>query len=455
MDAMSTERIGKIPAKVAEPRPAGETNRASAPWVESSVWTDRMWTALQDGVRGGRWHSLSDKVWKRKNLENAFRKVSRNGGCPGIDHVTVQEYGRRIDKELDGLEWVLRENRYGPQMLLRKYIPKEAGGGNRPLSIPTVRDRVVQTAIKQVIEPIYEQTFHGNSYGFRPNRSNKDALRKVVELLKNGHLYVVDADISKCFDTIPHAPLMERVGEKVSDKRLLGWIGQLLGQGIMEAGSEWEPEEGTPQGGPLSPLLANIYLNPVDWVLEEHGHTSVRFADDMVILCRSREEADGALDLLRRWMRQNGLELSEAKTHTVDMSEPKAYFDFLGYRFYRTERNNSLRWFARPKSVQKLRSKIRPKTKRCNGHSLEAIVRRINPILRGWFEYFKHSVPSMMEEVDRWVRMRLRSILRKRSKRRGRGRGSDHQQWPNAYFRELGLFSLTVARADLCSSAQR
>ena len=454
MDAVEEVRQGKKSAGVvAIPKQAEETE-ALAPWVEPSVWTPRMWTALLNGVKGGQWFSLIDKVWKRENLESAYRRVARNKGCPGVDHISVSKYGQRLDDQLELLRGSLIDGSYRTQALLRKHIPKEGGSGTRPLSIPTVRDRVVHTATKHVIEPIFEKTFSETSFGFRPQRSNKDALRATVEALENGKLYVVDADISKCFDEIPHEPLLERVGEQISDSRMMTLIGDFLKQGIMEVGEEWEPQEGTPQGGPLSPLLANIYLNPVDWLMHAKGYTSIRFADDIVILCKSEEDAHAAREHLREWMRENGLRLNPDKTRLVDMTQPKAYFEFLGYKFYRTAQNR-LRWFARPKSKKKLRSKIRPLTKRCNGHSMEEIIRKLNPILRGWFEYFKHSLPSDFAEVDGWVRMRLRSILRKRHKGRGRGRGSDQQRWPNAYFWELGLFSLVTARESLRSSASR
>jgi RNA-directed DNA polymerase len=454
MDVVEKIREGKKSAAVVEIPKQAEETEAVPPWVELSVWTPRMWTALQDGVKGGQWFSLIDKVWKRKNLESAYGKVARNRGCAGVDHISVSKYGQKLDYQLDLLRNSLIEGRYRTQALLRKHIPKEGGVETRPLSIPSVRDRVVHTATKQVIEPIFEKMFSENSFGFRPGRSNKDALRATVEALKSGKLYVVDADISKCFDTIPHEPLLERIGEQISDSRMMKLIGDFLKQGIMEAGEQWEAQEGTPQGGPLSPLLANIYLNPVDWLMHEKGYTSIRFADDIVILCEREEEARAALEHLREWMRGNGLSLNPDKTRMVDMNKHKAYFEFLGYKFYRTTQNR-LRWFARAKSKKKLRSKIRPLTKRCNGHSMDEIIRKLNPILRGWFEYFKHSLPSDFQEVDGWVRMRLRSILRKRHKGRGRGHGSDHTRWPNAYFLELGLFSLVAARESLRSSASR
>lgn len=423
-----------------------------APWAESSVWTDRMWTALETGVKGGKWFSLIDKVWKESNLRNSYEKVRKNKGCAGVDHVGVEAFGHGLDAELSKVSQALKAGTYQPQPLKRTYIDKDGGKGRRALSIPTVRDRVVHTAVRHVIEPIFEQTFFESSYGFRPGKSSKDALREVAELLRNGWTCVVDADLRRCFDTIPHEGLLRRLKEQVADSRVLKLIERFLKQGIMEAGEYWEPEEGTPQGGPLSPLLANIYLSPLDWMMYESGMRMVRYADDLVVLCRTPQQAQRALMLLEQWVQANGLSLHPLKTRTVDMTGIRASFDFLGYRFYRSP-SKRLTWFPKPKSMQKLRGKLRPYTKRCNGHSLESIIETVNPILRGWYGYYRHSNQMTFQEVDRWLRMRLRSILRKRHHGRGRGRGRDHQRWPNAYFRELGLFSLVTARASLCSSA--
>ena len=422
-------------------------------WMEPSVWTERMRTALEKGVKGGKWFSLIDKVWKKENLSRSYERVARNKGCAGVDHVSTEGYGRNLERETERLHRALQEGRYRPQALRRKEIPKSGGKGKRPLSIPTVRDRVLHTAVRHVIEPIFERTFAGCSYGFRPGRGCKDALREVVNLLEAGHLHVVDADLSRCFDTIPHGPLLKRVDEQVADGRLLELLGTFLKQGVMANGVIREADEGTPQGGPLSPLLANIYLNPLDHLMEGKAYRIIRYADDLVLLCRSQEEAESALARLSEWVQANGLSLNKEKTRLVDMTQPSAYFDFLGYRFLRTQKSKRIRWTARPQSVKKLRNRLRSATKRKQGCSMERTIQRINPILRGWYAYFQHAIPGTFSPVDAWVRMRLRSILRKRHGRRGRGRGADHQRWPNAYFTELGLFSLSAARATVRSSA--
>jgi RNA-directed DNA polymerase len=412
-----------------------------------------MLTALETGVKGGKWFSLIDKVWQPANLDAAWRKVRANGGAGGVDHQTVARFGRHLAQELERLGAALRENRYVPHGVRRVYIPKPGSTEKRPLGIPTVRDRVVQAALRQVIEPIFEATFASSSYGFRPGRGCKDALWEVVRLMDTGHLFIVDVDIRKYFDTIPHDALMARVEERITDGRVLTLIRQFLTQGVMEQGELLESDTGTPQGGVISPLLANVYLNPLDHQLLRAGTVALRYADDMVILCRTREEAEAALGLLRQWLVAAGLELHPEKTRIVDMTQPLAFFDFLGYRFKRS--GQRIVRFPRPKSEGKLRDTLRPLTRRANGHSLPAIVRRVNPVLRGWYEYFQHSHGNVFTKLDGWVRMRLRSILRKRHRRRGRGRGLDHQRWPNAFFADLGLFSLATAHADAGQSARR
>lgn len=310
-----------------------------------------------------------------------------------------------------------------------------------------MRDRVVQTAVLMVLEPIFERDFAEHSYGFRPGRGCKDALRQVDKLLKAGYTYIVDADLKSYFDTIPHDRLMTLVGQKVSDGRVLSLIESFLKQGVLDGLREWTPEEGSPQGGCISPLLSNIYLNPLDHRMAEQGFEMVRYADDFVILCRSPEEAARALAAVQAWTAEAGLTLHPDKTKVVDAQV--AGFEFLGYRFEKG------RHYPRAKSTQKLRDTIRAKTKRTSGESLKVIVTGLTPRLRGWFEYFKHSYRTTFPYLDGWIRMRLRSILRKRRGGKGRGRGSDHQRWPNAFFAEQGLYSLKEAHAMVCQPSSR
>ena len=307
---------------------------------------------------------------------------------------------------------------------------------------------MVQAALLNVLEPIFEREFAEQSYGFRPNRGCKDALRRVEELLKGGYNWVVDADLKSYFDTIPHDLMVKRVEEKVSDGAVIRLLKGYLKQEVMDEMQRWTPEGGTPQGAIVSPMLSNIYLNPLDHEMEQRGIEMVRYADDILILCRSQEEAEKALELVRKWTADAGLQLHPVKTRIVDATE-KGGFDFLGYHF---ERN--MKW-PRKKSLKKFKDTIRAKTKRTNGCSLRTIIEEVNRTSRGWFEYFKHSHRTSFSPLDGWIRMRLRSILRKRVGRRGRGRGRDHQRWPNAFFSEQGLFSLVTAHAQACQSCRR
>ncbi len=311
-----------------------------------------------------------------------------------------------------------------------------------------MRDRVVQAALCNVLEPIFERDFAEQSYGFRPRRGCKDALRRVVELLRAGYTYVVDADLKSYFDTIPHPELLVEVRGKIADGRVLELSEAYLKNSIMDGLQEWVPDGGTPQGAVLSPLLSNLYLNPLDHLMRQNGYEMVRYADDFILLCRSEAEAQGALEKVQQWTAQAGLTLHPEKTHIVDAEQPGG-FDFLGYHFERGQR------WPRTKSLAKLKETIRAKTPRTSGQSLEVIIVNVSRTLRGWFHYFKHSHRRTFAPLDGWVRMRLRSILRKRRGRRGRGGGHDHRRWPNAYFAEHGLFSLATAHATISQSSRR
>lgn len=419
------------------------------PWVEPAVWTERMLTALEAGVQGGVWYSLMDKVFAEQNLCLAAAKVAANGGAPGVDHVTVEVFMDGIEANVRKLSEALRGGTYEPQAIRRVYIPKAGSNEQRPLGIPTIRDRTVQGAIRHVIEPIFEKEFSQHSYGFRPGKGCRDGLRRVDELLKAGYVYVVDADLKSYFDTIPHERLMNRLRERIADRKVLMLIESFLKAGIMDGREETKAEAGTPQGAVLSPLLSNIYLNPLDHQMAAQGFEMVRYADDFVILCRRQAEAEQALAIVSQWCEEEGLKLHPAKTRIVDIRTEG--FDFLGYHFETTQSGKLRRW-PRKKSMQKLRENVRVKTKRSAGRSLSVIIKELNPILIGWFGYFKHSWKGTFLGVDGWVRMRLRSILRNRAGLTGRGRGVDHYRWPNSFFKELGLFSLETAYARLCQS---
>ena len=443
-DSTTENKPAEVPERAKQ---AGEI-RARWDWVEPSVWTERMLTALEQGVKGGKWFSLVDKVYALSNLRAGFKKVKANGGKAGVDHQTITMFESHLEENLERLTRSLKEGSYQPQAIKRVWIPKPGSKEKRPLGIPTVRDRVVQTALRNVLEPIFEKDFAEQSYGFRPNRGCKAALRRVTDLLASGKTWVVDADLKSYFDTIPHAPLITQVEEKVSDGVVIAMLETYLKQNVMEGMERWIPEEGTPQGAIVSPLLSNIYLDPLDHEMERQGIEMVRYADDFVILCHSKAEAEEALEKVRQWTAQAGLQLHPSKTRIVDATQ-KGGFDFLGYHF-----EGNKRW-PREKSLRKFKDTIRVKTKRNNGHGLQMIIAGVNRTMAGWFEYFKHSHYETFSPVDKWVRMRLRSILRRRSGRRGRGRGRDHQRWPNAFFCEHGLFSLVMAHAQARQSCCR
>ena len=446
MDERTEDRSTAVPRD--ERAKQVEEIHARWAWVEPAVWTTRMLTALEEGVKGGVWFALIDKVFAERNLRAAFQQVAKNDGAAGVDGETVRAFERRLAEMIRRLSEALKAGTFSPQAIRRVHIPKPGATETRPLGIPTVRDRVVQAAVVNVIEPIFERSFAEHSYGFRPGRGCKDALRRVNKLLEQGYVHVVDADLKGYFDSIPHGQLMARVKERIADGRVLRLIGDFLKADILDDMKRWTPEQGAPQGAVLSPLLSNIYLDPLDHLLARHGIEMVRYADDFVILCQTAEDAAKALELVKQWVSDNGLTLHPDKTRIVDSRTES--FDFLGYTFQGREH------WPRKKAVQKMRDTIRAKTVRQNGRSIQCVIADVNKTVRGWFAYFKHGTkPRLYRDQDGWIRMRLRSILRCRDHRRGRGRGRDHQLWPNAYFAERGLYSLVAARAVAVQSLRR
>jgi len=432
----------QAPAAVAAtPKQAGET-RDPWWWVERCVWTERMLTRLASGEPADRvWFALADKTYAPANLARAFAKVWRNGGSAGADAQTVAHFARQAEAELAWLHTQIRDGTYRPQPVRRAWIPKPGSREQRPLGIPAVRDRVVQAALRHVLEPIFETEFAAQSYGFRPGRGAKDALRRVDHLLKAGHDWVVDADLKSYFDTIPHDRLLALVKARVADGRVLALVESFLRAGVLEENKGWQPAEcGTPQGGVISPLLANLYLDPFDHKMADAGWELVRYADDFVILCRSEAEAQAALAEVREWVAQAGLVLHPEKTRIVDMRQPGG-FDFLGYHFER-----GLKW-PRAKSLMKLKERVRAQTPRLAGRSLPDIIADVNRTLRGWFGYYQHSRANVFRNVDGYVRRRLRSMLQWRRDGRGKGYGAAHQRWPNEWFARHGLLSLVAEQA--------
>ncbi|MDP1939170.1 MAG: group II intron reverse transcriptase/maturase [Gallionella sp.] len=437
---MSYEAEVPVKAKQAKTAPAEWA------WVDRTIWTERMLAALGNGVKGHKWFSLIDKVYRPSTLQSAWEQVQSNQGAAGIDGQSIEGFAANAERYLNELAKDLEAGQYQPQAVRRVEIPK-AGGKTRPLGIPTVKDRIVQTAVKRVIEPIFEKEFLPMSYGFRPGKGCKDALREVDMYLKDGYTHVVDADLKGYFDSIPHSLLTERIEERISDGRLLDLLAGWLKQDIVNGLERWTPAGGTPQGAVISPLLANLYLHPLDERMTRLSYRMVRYADDFVILCERAEQAQMALEEVRAWVEENGLTLHPDKTHVGDCRIEGQGFEFLGYRF-----EAGKRW-VRKKSLQGFKDKIRAKTSRSRGDSLTCIIADLTPMVRGWYGYFKHADRWIFSNLDGFIRRRLRAILRKQEKRAGMGKCyDDHKRWPNAYFAALGLFTMTEARMSASQS---
>lgn len=353
----------------------------------------------------------------------------------------MEHFARHAPEELSRLAGQMQDGTYRPQPVRRAWIDKPGSKEKRPLGIPAVRDRIVQGALRHVLEPIFETDFAEHSYGFRPGRGAKDALRRVDALLKAGQVWVVDADLKSYFDTIPHDRLLGLVKARVADGSVLALVESFLDAGVLEESKEWQPTEcGTPQGGVISPLLANLYLNPLDHQMANAGWAMVRYADDLVILCGTQAQAQTALEAVRAWVKEAGLVLHPEKTRIVDASVAGG-FDFLGYHFER-----GMKW-PRKKSLEKLKERIRQKTSRLDGRSLKEIVIDVNRSLRGWYQYFQHSKANVFTTVDGYVRRRLRSVLQWRLDGVGKGIGATHQRWSNKWFAHHGLLSLEAEHA--------
>jgi RNA-directed DNA polymerase len=415
-------------------------------FVPAPIWTKAMLAALERGVTGGRWHNLIDKVFRLETLQLGWAQVERNAGAAGVDHMSVERFAQYRDRYLAELVIALRDGSYHPQPVRRVYIPK-GNGQRRPLGIPVIKDRVVQAALKLVIEPIFEREFEPRSFGFRQGLGCKDALREVDRHVKSGYFWVVDADLRSYFDTIPHNQLLEKLGSRIADGRVLELVRQFLKQDIMEDMKQWTPTAGSPQGAVISPLLANVYLHDFDVEMREAGFVMVRYADDAVVMCRSREEAESALARMRAWVNANGLALHPDKTHVGDCRVKDQGFEFLGYRF-----EAGRRW-VRKRSQQAVRDKIRAKTKRDGGHSIGHVIASLNPMLRGWYGYFQHAHWHSFSSIDGLIRRRLRAMLRKQKHRPGQGKcRRDHEEWPNSFFADRGLFSMLQAHRQACQS---
>lgn len=356
-------------------------------------------------TRKRKWHSLIDKIWAMPNLEEAFKEVKKNRGAAGIDNITIKEFESELESNLGALQHQLRTKTYKPKPVRRVYIPK-ADGTQRPLGIPTVGDRVVQAATRRILEPIFEAKFMDCSFGFRPNRSAHMAIEKIRKDLMDGYVYVIDADLKSYFDTIPHDKLIEAVREEVVDGSVLRLIESFLKAGVMEGGSFHLSEKGSPQGGVISPLLANIYLHPLDKIMTERGHRITRYADDFVICCKSKKGAERVLKSVIKILEQElGLKVHPEKTKIVNnLEEP---FVFLGYEF------KAGYWFKpSPKALKKFKAKVKEITRRNQTVNLEKFIKeKLNPYLRGWGRYFGIGhAKKQFSELDAWIRRRLRMM---------------------------------------------
>ena len=398
---------------------------------------------------GRRFHALYDKVLRRDVLQRAWWLVRRNNGAPGIDQLTladVEEYG--VTRLLGELEAELRAGTYRPLPARRVFIPKPGSNEQRPLSIPSVRDRVVQAAVKIVLEPVFEADFLPCSFGFRPKRAAHDGLQVLLDESFRGNQWVVETDVADCFGSIPHAGLMSAVEERISDRRLLALLRAFLRAGVMEQGSVARPVTGTPQGGVVSPLLANVYLHRLDRAWRGAYGTLVRYADDALVMCRSQGQSDAALARLIALLADLGLEPKAAKTRIVHLTVGGEGVDFLGFhhRLVRSpgkQGTGEFTYLARwpsCKAEQHARDRIRFMTMRSRlAAPVEQVVQEINLFLRGWAGYFRYGNSARaFDKIRRYALMRLALFLAKRHKR-GRAWGfAQIYRSPN----ELGLVSL-------------
>ncbi|BAF60649.1 retron-type reverse transcriptase [Pelotomaculum thermopropionicum SI] len=407
-----------------------------------------------------KWYSLIDKVYRLDNLEKAYQAVRANRGAPGIDGETVEAFGQNLGQRLIQLHHELKTGTYEPQPVKRVEIPKP-DGSTRPLGIPTVRDRVVQQALLNILQPIFEPGFHPSSYGYRPGRSCHQAVAKAERFMnKYGLEYVVDMDLSKCFDRLDHELILEEVNRKISDGSVLKLIKKFLTAGVMKDGQWDEIDTGSPQGGVISPLLANIYLDRFDQAMKSRGIRIVRYADDILVFARTRKEAGNYRQVATQILEgELKLEVNKEKTHLTSVHEGVAYLGFIIHKKHVS---------IHPKKIKKFKDRIRELTPRNHGMSLKEMIKRLNPVLRGWANYFRvANCKKLFAQLMEWIRRRLRmkqmkewkswrplhKALRRRgykgefqkiSMRRWRNSASPliNMALPNKWFDEVGLVNL-------------
>lgn len=408
-----------------------------------------------------KWYSLKDKVYDKNNLYEAFKAVKFNKGAPGVDGETIDDFEAQLKEKIEMLHHELKTDSYTPKEVKRVMIEKP-DGGKRPLGIPTVRDRVVQQALLNIIQPIFEPDFHPSSYGYRPKRSPQMAVAKAEQFMrKYGLEYVVDMDLSKCFDTLDHELIIRAVNQKISDGKILNLIKSFLKSGIMDNGVFHEVDEGSPQGGVISPLLANIYLDYFDKKMMSNKIRIVRFADDILIFAKTKTEAGRFKELGTNILEKElKLKVNKEKTHITSLHEGVAYLGFVIYERYID---------INPKRVKRLKDKIRKLTPRTSGKNVEMMIQELNPVLRGWSNYYKvANCTNIFASITKWVRRRLRMKkmkewkswkgLHKQLRRLGykgefnkismhRWRNSNspliNMALPNKWFKELKLYDLS------------
>ena len=357
----------------------------------------------QDGA------GLLERILDRDNLNRAYKRVKANKGAPGIDGMTIEATLPWLKEHREELLQSIREGKYKPQPVRRKEIPKP-DGGVRKLGIPTVVDRIIQQATAQELTPIFEPQFYENSYGYRPGKSAQMAIQKVKEYAEQGYKYAVEIDLSKYFDTLNHDLLMNRMREQVKDKRVIELVKRYLKSGVMENGMSVKTHEGSPQGGPLSPLLANIYLNNFDWEMSRRGVPVIRYADDIVLLCKSERAGQRLLESSRRILEGKlKLRMNVEKSKVVSVTAIRN-FKFLGFALGRGKNGYFIR--AHAKSLKKAKQKLKGLTSRSQGRNVRVVIQRVNSFTRGWLGYFGiASMKNTRSEWDGWIRRRLRMYI--------------------------------------------
>jgi len=356
---------------------------------------------------------MLERILERRNLNEAYKRVKRNHGAGGVDGMSVEELGTYLAAHKDEILRSILDSKYRPNPVLRVEIPKE-DGKKRPLGIPTAVDRVIQQAIAQVLTPIYEPKFAQTSYGFRPGRSAHDALKKSLEYIDAGYKYVVDMDLEKFFDTVNQSKLIQLLSRDINDGRVISLIHKFLRAGTVVCKKFEESEAGVPQGGPLSPLLANVLLNELDHELERRGHKFVRYADDMLIFCKSKRAAERTLENITPYIENKlFLKVNREKTTVAYVRGVK----FLGYSF-RIAKGGIAALYVHPKSVAKMKAKIRDLTCRSNGWGNDYRKRRLKQFITGWVQYFKLAgMKTLLQKIDEWMRHRIRSLIWKQWKK--------------------------------------